>query len=44
MVFTYDRGTGGRAWFLRFDSLNRHVRDNEMKLRLPHQFHLHAYK
>ena len=35
MVFMYGRGIDGRAWFVTSDSRSRHVRDNEMKLRLP---------
>jgi hypothetical protein len=34
--FTYGRGIADRAWFVTSDSRNRHVYDNEMKLRLSH--------
>jgi hypothetical protein len=38
------RGIGNQLWFVTSDSRSRHVRDNEMNLRLSHQFHRHTYK
>jgi hypothetical protein len=35
----YGREIAGRTWFLRFDSLNQHVRDNEKVAASQHQFH-----